>query len=469
MALIAGTTLEQSSQWIGGLGGLFGTRYGCIALLKLTLFILLLALAAINRFVLTGRLAGGGIGARRSLLWSVAAETVLGTLVILAAGFLASTMPATHEQPIWPFSWRPSLELLMDPAARQLFFGPLSLVGLALLLVGLGWSSRLMRWPAVVACTIVLAFTGSRLVQLLTVEAYPSSFVSSPTGFAVGSIARGATLFAANCSNCHGAGGRGDGPAAGALPIPPADLTAPHFLTHADGELFWFIAHGMDAPSGEHAMPGFSGVLSSEAIWALIDYLHAHYAGTRMREDGAWADPVEVPRFDALCADGTTLDLDDLRGHMLRFVTMAADARSSAHPVSMGVDIKTILLTRDRASKPTASACVTIEPEAWSAFAILLGVTPDEIAGTQILSDADLRLRARLRLGEAGDWNDPRRFSAVIREIAEKPVGHAAKAGMAIIIRGRRTKVGRQMRSQGRWGATVRTPIIWGLLAAVRG
>ena len=146
-----------------------------------------------------------------------------------------------------------------------------------------------------------------------------------------------------------------------------------------------------------------------------------------MREDGAWADPVEVPLFDALCADGTTPDLDDLHGHMLRFVTMAADARASARPEPTNVDIKTILLTRDRASKPAGSACVTIEPEAWTAFAILLGVSPDEMAGTQFLSDADLRLRARWRPGDAGDWNDPRRFSAVIREIAEKPVGHAAE------------------------------------------
>ncbi len=46
VALIAATALEQSSQWFGGLGPLFGTRYGRIALLKLTLFLLLLALAS---------------------------------------------------------------------------------------------------------------------------------------------------------------------------------------------------------------------------------------------------------------------------------------------------------------------------------------------------------------------------------------------------------------------------------------
>ena len=39
------------------------------------------------------------------------------------------------------------------------------------------------------------------------------------------SAAAGKVLFAENCSACHGPGGKGDGPAAAALPTPPADLT----------------------------------------------------------------------------------------------------------------------------------------------------------------------------------------------------------------------------------------------------
>src|SRR5580704_4186909 len=40
---------------------------------------------------------------------SVATEAVLGTLVVLTAGFLASHAPGTHEQPVWPFAWRLSV------------------------------------------------------------------------------------------------------------------------------------------------------------------------------------------------------------------------------------------------------------------------------------------------------------------------------------------------------------------------
>jgi high-affinity iron transporter len=46
-----------------------------------------------------------------------------------------------------------------------------------------------------------------------------------------GDADRGATLFKAKCTACHGLDGAGDGPAARALPQPPPDLTAEEFWT----------------------------------------------------------------------------------------------------------------------------------------------------------------------------------------------------------------------------------------------
>ena len=43
--------------------------------------------------------------------------------------------------------------------------------------------------------------------------------------------------------------------------------------SHCDGELFWYLSHGFDAPDGRRAMPGFATALSSEGRWDLIDYL----------------------------------------------------------------------------------------------------------------------------------------------------------------------------------------------------
>ena len=51
--VIGGTAMVQGVQWIGGLGGLFGTAYGHIALLKLMLFAVLLCLASLNRVFLS--------------------------------------------------------------------------------------------------------------------------------------------------------------------------------------------------------------------------------------------------------------------------------------------------------------------------------------------------------------------------------------------------------------------------------
>jgi len=43
----------------------------------------------------------------------------------------------------------------------------------------------------------------------------------------------------ANCVPCHGTSGKGDGPAAAALPTKPADWTSDKVQKESDGEIFW--------------------------------------------------------------------------------------------------------------------------------------------------------------------------------------------------------------------------------------
>src|SRR5262245_41319022 len=51
-----------------------------------------------------------------------------------------------------------------------------------------------------------------------------------------------------NCVTCHGASGKGDGPAAAALPPPkPADWTSSKVASESDGEIFWKISNGRGA------------------------------------------------------------------------------------------------------------------------------------------------------------------------------------------------------------------------------
>ncbi len=423
--VIAGTGLAQGIELIGGLPGLLGTHYGQIALVKIALFLLALVFAAMNRLRLTDRLSKDALDARGRLRLSVAGEGVVGLAIILAAAFLASSMPATHETPVWPLTWRPNVEGLAIASVREQFLVTLVPVAIAVALLAIGWFWRPALWPAlgVFAASGVLA--GPRLATFLTIDAYPTTFAASPTEFADSSIVHGAALFAARCAICHGPEARGDGPVAKSLPVAPADLTAAHFRMHTEGDLFWYISHGRGGPSGVRTMPAFGDVLSSDDRWALIDFLKAHNAGYSMLPTGRWGSPPPLPQFDAICPNGTAINLDDLHGRVLHIVA-DPEAPPPGPPVSSGSGVATILLSRDRKAKPIGSACVTVEPAAWDAFAILAGVKSNTLAETHMLADQNGWLRARWRPGDPDNWNDPRVLAAAIDDIATHPLAMAA-------------------------------------------
>ena len=425
--ILGGTATLQVVEFMGGLAGLFGTGYGHVALVKLGLFLALLTLAAINRLVLTERLLGKTQDAgRRHIRMSIAIEAALGALVIMTAAFLASHTPGTHEQPVWPFAWRPSVAILSEPDIRGEVIGALVAVGVAVTLAILGSVWRRIRWLAFGASVIIVTLSLPHL-DLLFVQAYPTSFFISPTEFAATAIVHGAKLFATNCTTCHGTGGRGDGPVAKSLPVPPADLTAEHFWAHSDGELFWYISHGFETPDGLVSMPGFGGVLSSEARWDLIDFLRAHNAGVSMRTIGHWRHPLPIPQFDVECADGSAIDLDDLRGKVLHVVAEPGEeAPAPAAPTA--IPVTTIVLSQRRMS-PMTPACRASEPETWSAFSILTGVPSRELGGEQVLVDQNTWLRAGWRPGSPGNWADPREFVGMVADIAAHPLPVDAAGG----------------------------------------
>ena len=59
-----------------------------------------------------------------------------------------------------------------------------------------------------------------------------------------------------NCVSCHGPGGKGDGPAAAALPPPkPANWTSDVVQKQSDGEIFWKISNGRGAMPPAGRMP----------------------------------------------------------------------------------------------------------------------------------------------------------------------------------------------------------------------
>lgn len=82
------------------------------------------------------------------------------------------------------------------------------------------------------------------------------------------SLARGKKLFQANCASCHGAQGKGDGPAGAALNPKPADLAA-MAGQHPDGDFAWKIEHGRGA------MPAWKGTLSEAQIWDTVNFIQS--------------------------------------------------------------------------------------------------------------------------------------------------------------------------------------------------
>ncbi len=71
----------------------------------------------------------------------------------------------------------------------------------------------------------------------------------------------------ANCVPCHGPKGLGDGPAAAALPVKPANWTSPAVQSETDGEIFWKISNGRGP------MPPWGKVLPEKDRWAVVRYI----------------------------------------------------------------------------------------------------------------------------------------------------------------------------------------------------
>ena len=83
-----------------------------------------------------------------------------------------------------------------------------------------------------------------------------------------GNAANGKKLAETNCVSCHGAGGKGDGPAAAALNPKPADWTSAKVQSESDGELFWKISNGRGPmPPWKH--------LSEKDRWDLIAHVRS--------------------------------------------------------------------------------------------------------------------------------------------------------------------------------------------------
>ncbi len=267
---------------------LFSTAYGQVLLIKLLLFSMMIACAAVIRCKYMPYLNKESLNAANSWVISkwVGFEAGVGCIVLAVASTLKETTPAAHEEVvIWPFSFRFSMEATWDenPDIRMQVT-----IGLYLAMAAIALMAYLIYQGESIKKAIIFGI-GLSLVGLaiglppLSVQAYPDTYKSSTVPYIAVSIENGEALFNQHCVSCHGAGGKGDGVLADTLSKVPANLTEPHAASHTVGDMFWWLMHGI---GDDKAMPAFESILDEEEIWDLINYLHAFsdgFSGSQLR------------------------------------------------------------------------------------------------------------------------------------------------------------------------------------------
>ncbi|MGH7392701.1 MAG: c-type cytochrome, partial [Candidatus Rokuibacteriota bacterium] len=133
----------------------------------------------------------------------------------------------------------------------------------------------------------------------------PPIVIGDPPKPAPELLARGKQLYAqAKCHECHGEGGRGDGPSAGALvddlkfPIRPTDFTRGQFKGGSDvRDIYRTMTTGLDGTP----MPSFADSMKDDERWAISYYVLGFAAfsdpltGTRLTLDPAAKAKLNLP------------------------------------------------------------------------------------------------------------------------------------------------------------------------------
>jgi putative copper export protein/mono/diheme cytochrome c family protein len=320
VAVIVVSGLGNAWYLVGDVPALIGTDYGRMLVVKLALFVMMVAIAAVNRSSLTHRMNARNPSATRALRRNATIEIALGIIIVAIVGALGVMVPAAHQSPVWSFAYT----LSWLAAQQSLTIGAMvvaaAIVACVAATVALGGALR-KRWRLGMTGLATFATATAMFAWLLAVPAYPTTYAVSPVAYTTGAVVRGARLYAQNCAACHGADGRGDGPAAASLAIMPVDLAA-HASSHRVGELFWWIAHGFPGTP----MPSFAPRLGDGEIWDLVQFLRAQAdaaaATTLTNHAQPWLSAVAAPDFTFELAGQGQESLRQPQGNVITLLVM---------------------------------------------------------------------------------------------------------------------------------------------------
>jgi putative copper export protein/mono/diheme cytochrome c family protein len=425
---------------VGSIPALLGTQYGQLLMLKVAVFLTMVTFAAINRQWLMPQLAvmpgakGGALTREtlRQLQRNALIEAGLGAAVLLVVGVLGATPPALHVEPQWPLPFRLSLDALAAPALRNeaIATGIVALGALALLGYGLLRPRR--RVFHILAGLFVFVAVGWRPLQFMIVTAYPTSFYRSSVTLTASSIVRGGAVYGQNCAGCHGTDGRGDGPLAKGTPVKPADLTAVHIFEQSDGDLFWWISHGI-ASAG---MPGFADALDAQQRWDVINFIHVNAAAAQpasispevragpapiapdfMFEQGA----TEVSLRERLKRGPLLLSFYDLPRSRERLQQLADFEERLA---TAGLQLVALPLETEDAAKAgqLPGFAGMADPDTATAYRLFMGTD----APCEFLIDRDGFLRARWQMAKSAGLPDEEMLLAQVGRLSQLPLKREA-------------------------------------------
>jgi len=404
---------------------LLATRYGVLLLAKLALLALALGMAAKLRWRLLPALqASADARLGRTCVQWIAAEWLVAAGIVLIAAQLGQTIPARHDAIVWWLPFRFSVAATWDaPRTAMKVWGATALLIVSVVLVALVFARRVRRARGLAAAGLLALGAAAVALPALSVDAYPDTYRASNVAYQTISVAAGAELFAAHCTSCHGAGGHGDGPLAKALPLPPADLTAPHTALHTAGDLFWWLTHGK--PPG--VMPGFADRLAEEDRWDLINFLRTLSSGyqarilaPRIARERPWLGAID---FAFTSQRGESSTLKDYRGRgavlLVFFGLPASQARlrqlAAAYASLRASGTEVIAIPVAAAAVPEVPFPVVIDGagETVRAYALLRRTlsNPDPRDSSRVPEHMELLvdrfgyLRARWRPDEGEGWD----------------------------------------------------------------